>query len=102
MFTILREAQAEIREACAFLDGQSSGLAVRYYDALVQCFDRIAAIPLSYAQLDHSYSGLQYRRALVPDFRYAVIFTADERDVVIVAVMHTSRAPDYWFGRSSV
>jgi len=40
-----------------------------------------------------------YRRALLTVFRYAVIFEMVDDSIVVVAVAHTSRAPNYWLSR---
>ena len=44
----------------------------------------------------------QVRRCLVHRFPYGVIYSVDEQssEVLILAVMHLHRQPDYWSGRS--
>ena len=40
-----------------------------------------------------------FRRALVGVFRYAVIFEMLDDRILVVAVTHTSREPNYWLNR---
>ena len=38
----------------------------------------------------------QVRRCLIKRFRYAVLFEVRSAEILIVAIMHTSRRPGYW------
>ena len=39
--------------------------------------------------------------ALLSVFRYAVVFELVEDETIVVALAHTSRAPNYWLGRQA-
>jgi hypothetical protein len=39
------------------------------------------------------------RKLSVRTFRYAIIYAIDDRGVLVLAVAHGSRRPDYWTGR---
>jgi plasmid stabilization system protein ParE len=43
--------------------------------------------------------GNGMRKRLVHRFPYALLYRVEPAEVVIVAVMHQRRRPDYWLGR---
>ena len=88
-------AVAEIDEACAWYDEQQSGLGDAFRNALSVLIWRIAEAPLSFPRVDG-----ETRRAIVLRFRYAVYFRLHGDDVIIIAVVHSSRHPGRWQGRS--
>jgi plasmid stabilization system protein ParE len=97
---ILAEAEAEIENARQYFNDQSPGLGGRFLDELSQQLDAIIARPLSFPRLETLPKDQPYRRALLTTFRYAVVFEVIGEEVVIVAVPHASREPNYWLGRS--
>jgi plasmid stabilization system protein ParE len=66
---------------------------------LSERLDAIALRPLSFAKLETLPGDQPYRRALLTTFRYAVIFEIIEDGIVVLAVVHASREPNYWLGR---
>lgn len=90
------EAEIEIREARSFLNQQSSELGGRFLKALQAVLDKLAAHPESYPKLETLPFSYPYRRAIVKPFHYVVIFEQLERRILVVAVAHTSRRPNYW------
>ena len=98
---ILAEAQDEILSARQYLNEQSPGLGGKFLDEPIESLNSIATRPLSFAKLETLPEDRPYRRTLIPKYRYAVIFEMFEAEIVVVAVAHTSRGPNYWLGRSS-
>lgn len=39
------------------------------------------------------------RKLFVRAFRYAIVYAIDDRGVLVLAVAHGSRRPDFWTGR---
>jgi plasmid stabilization system protein ParE len=99
MVRILADAEAEIEAARQYLDDRSSRLALRFLADLAKTLAAILARPASFPTLETLPDGMPYRRALLAKFRYAVIFEALPDEIVVVAVAHTSRAPNYWLRR---
>ena len=62
-------------------------------------FQAIRERPLSCAKLETLPADEPYRRALLPTFRYAMVFEVLDAEMVVVAVPHTSREPNYWLKR---
>ena len=40
------------------------------------------------------------RRALVKQFPYGVIYSEEQQEILIIAVMHLHRKPEYWRNRT--
>lgn len=98
---ILAEAEAEIDSARTYLNEQSPGLGGRFLDELTEALDAITSRPFSFGKVETLPDDQPYRRALLTTFRYAVVFEVLEAEIVVVAVAHTSRGPNYWLGRRS-
>jgi plasmid stabilization system protein ParE len=98
---VLAAAEAEIDSARQYLNEQSPGLGARFLDELADALHAIASRPLSFAKLETLPDNQPYRRALLATFRYAVVFEMLDSEILVVAVAHASREPNYWLGRPS-
>jgi plasmid stabilization system protein ParE len=99
---VLGEAEAEIEDARQYLNARSARLARRFLDDLGTTLVAVVTRPQSFPALETLPQGQPYRRALLARFRYAIVFEVLADEIVIVAFAHhTSRAPNYWLGRSS-
>jgi toxin ParE1/3/4 len=96
---ILAEAAAEIESAHEYLTSQASRLGPRFLDDLAETLDAIAERPESFSKLETLPDDAPYRRALLSIFRYAVIFEILSDEVLVVAIAHASREPNYWLNR---
>jgi plasmid stabilization system protein ParE len=96
---ILPEAEEEIEEAREYLNRQSRGLGRRFLDDLAARLADIAATPLRFPKLETLPDDSPFRRALLRVFRYAVVFEILDQEVLVVAVAHCSRKPNYWIRR---
>lgn len=96
---ILAEAEGEIEAARCHLNQQSHELGSRFLDDLAERLAAVAEDPFRFPKLETMPDDQPYRRALLTVFRYAIVFEVLDNTVVVVAVAHTSRAPNYWLGR---
>jgi len=72
-----------------------SGAGLHRFRLLVEAATQnICETPLRYRMI-HA----PFRRCLIPKFPYAVIFSVESDQVLIIAVAHTKRKPGYWAGR---
>ena len=71
--------------------------AYQRYESERAAYDRIAADPLGYQNLE---SGI--RRALLRRFPYAIYFTIEFDIVIVLAVLHVSRDPAEWQRRRRI
>jgi plasmid stabilization system protein ParE len=66
---------------------------------LEQTLDALAEHPERFSNVETLPDDVSYRRALLSIFRYAVVFEILADEVIVVAVAHTSREPNYWLNR---
>ena len=85
------EALAEFDEAIDFDDLESQGLGNRFEEYVQLAVTEIEESPRSWPIYEEG-----IRQHLVSVFPYAILYQEVYDYVLILAVMHTSRDPDYW------
>lgn len=88
------EALAEYEEAARYYADCQDGLELRFIAAVEQAIMQILEAPELWRILEND-----IRRCLTPIFPYAVLYSIETDFVLIIAVMHCHRAPDYWHDR---
>jgi len=91
---VLEVAQHELDEAVSYYNGQVAGLGNAFLLEAVAAIERIRQFPDAWHPLDQNVRRCRLRR-----FPYGLIYHADETGVLVVAVAHTHRRPDYWRDR---
>jgi len=97
---VLKEAELEIESARVWLNRRASDLGSRFLEDLSATFAAIQDRPQSFSRLETMPDNWPYRRALLRTFRYAVIFEELDDEILIVAVAHAGREPNYWLDRT--
>lgn len=87
-------AESELYEALGFLEMRTKGLGRRLLNEVRLTAVRIAEFP----SLGHEIRP-GVRKLAVRTFRYSLVYAIDDRGVLILAVAHGSRRPDYWTDR---
>jgi toxin ParE1/3/4 len=95
---VLAEAENEIESARRYLNEQSAGLGGIFLSDLEGAFAKIVEQPMRFGKLE-TLPDSPYRRALLKQFPYAIVFEVLSDEILVVAVAHSSRAPNYWLGR---
>ncbi|MFY9270580.1 MAG: type II toxin-antitoxin system RelE/ParE family toxin [Candidatus Manganitrophaceae bacterium] len=93
-FTFHPEAKAEFNEAIDYYEECESGLG---YDFAMEVFATVQNVlyyPTSWPVIEED-----VRRCLVNRFPYGVIYSIEQGEIFILAVMHLRRHPDYWKNR---
>ncbi len=85
------KAKAEIKEAAEYYEGCKEGLGQAFLVEIESTIKRISQSPLTWRKI----SG-QFRRCLTKRFPYGIIYSAEENEIFIAAVMHLKRKPEYW------
>jgi plasmid stabilization system protein ParE len=85
------EALEEYQEAALYYAERDPALALRFVEAVEDAIRRILESPERLRVLDED-----VRRCLTHVFPYGVLYTIEPEFILIVAVMHCSREPDYW------
>jgi plasmid stabilization system protein ParE len=86
------DAEAELRGAVAWYNGQRKGLGRRFAQAVRGTLSRLAKAPEAHAKV---YGDV--RRALVAGFpSYIVYYVLEPAQVTVFSVFHSSRDPRIW------
>jgi plasmid stabilization system protein ParE len=85
------EALEEYEEAAHFYARQQPGLDLRFIVSVENAIGVILEDPLRWRPFDED-----VRRCFTHVFPYGILYTIERDYVLIVAVAHCSREPDYW------
>jgi plasmid stabilization system protein ParE len=95
---ILPAASLDIADSAQWYNGQQKGLGKRFTTQLRNIIKRARANPRAFpVRYDNT------RTALLEDFPFMIHYQVDEdsRQIIIAAVLHTSRNPDIWAQRKN-
>jgi toxin ParE1/3/4 len=84
-------AEEEMIHAVGYYEAQQQKLGRRFLAAVQDSINRIVINPEAYSPV---YPGI--RRCIVKSFPFGIIFRQEKEKIIIVAVMHLHRDPDYW------
>lgn len=90
----LPEAEQEMLEAAIYYQSQASGLGVDYLSEAEHAVQAIAESPMTWPIIEG-----EIRRRLIRRFPFGILYRIEPERIVIVAVAHLRRRPDYWRGR---
>ena len=90
-FRYLLPAEEEMTEAAIFYEEQAQGLGAEFLDDVQSTIDRLLENPM----LGHAVVG-DLRRSLLSRFPYSLIYAIEPEDLLVIAVAHQRRRPDYW------
>ncbi len=92
--TFLLPAESELDDAWAWYENQLPGLGRRFLDEVRQGRAQILAFPNAWHPLE---GGI--RRYRLKRFPYGLIYSVESNEIVVIAVAHLHREPDYWRDR---
>ena len=90
----LEIAETELDEAIRWYDAQALGLGDVFLVEILAAVHRITLYPEAWHLL-----GDGVRRCRLTRFPYGLIYTVDKNDILVLAVAHLHRQPDYWRDR---
>jgi len=90
----LTPARRELLEAVKYYEKQRTGLGKDFRNEVQSTIERIVAFPLGWSLLD-----AEVRRCQTKQFPYGIIYTIENNDIIIIAVAHLHREPEYWKAR---
>ena len=85
------EARAEFKEATLYYSEKSPSLGLAFYSEVESAIQGIVENPFLYRVIDED-----VRRCLTKRFPYAILYSIEDRYILILAVMHCGREPSYW------
>jgi toxin ParE1/3/4 len=87
-------ARRELLSEVAYYNGKEPGLGARFTLAVEEAAARALAFPLTGSPASQS-----TRRVFVKNFPFAIVYRPDSEGIVIFAVAHHRRLPEYWQSR---
>lgn len=93
-FRFLPPSEAELLEEISYYSAIRAELGRKFEQAVADAVRKAVAHPEQGAPRSRN-----TRRWLVKGFPFGIIYRAREDEVLIVAVAHLRRKPDYWAGR---
>jgi plasmid stabilization system protein ParE len=87
-------ARREFLAEVVYYNGKEPGLGARFAGAVEDATARAVAFPLT-----GSLAPKNTRRAFIKDFPFALVYRPDENGIIIFALAHHSRHPEYWQAR---
>jgi toxin ParE2 len=90
----LEIAEIELDDAVQWYGAQGPGLGNAFLIEVLSAANRIARFPQTWHPL-----GEGVRRCRLSRFPYGLIYTIENNDILVLAVAHLHRRPDYWRNR---
>ena len=88
-------ARNELSEAISYYNAQRQNLGSEFREEAWETIQRIRSFPTAWQALSTSIHRCQMNR-----FPYGLIYAALRDEIVIIAVAHLHRAPEYWRHRA--
>jgi plasmid stabilization system protein ParE len=92
----VRAAREELATAVRWFEEQRSGLGAEFYGEVVATTDRLRAFPEGGTPISPDQLT---RRVIVSRFPYQVVYRLTPTEIVVLAVAHLKRRPNYWKDR---
>jgi plasmid stabilization system protein ParE len=93
-----REAEDDVVDAAAWYDEQSAGLGEAFLAAIHRCAEALPRRATHRRHPIHGHRGVMV--AMVHRFPYRLFYLVDDGSTLVVfAVAHDGRHPDYWVHR---
>ena len=93
-------AAAELNEAAQWYEDRQPGLGDRFLHAVADAVDAICQDPLRHPPLPRTFASRTVFRRLLKGFPYGIVYEVRADELLVLAVAHTSRRPNYWNRRS--
>ena len=90
----LEPAERELLDAIAYYNDQINGLGFEFAIEVQKTIERIINYPESWVKL-----SARTRKCRCNRFPYNVIYFKEDPSILIVAIMHSKRKPNYWQNR---
>ncbi|MCU0645165.1 MAG: type II toxin-antitoxin system RelE/ParE family toxin [bacterium] len=84
-------AQKELEDSIFFYELEQRGLGRRFKDEVRHAIDRIVKSPKAWPV-----ERGEVRKCFVHKFPYKVLYSVQKDDIVVLAIAHQHRKPDYW------
>jgi plasmid stabilization system protein ParE len=93
--TFLPDAQKELLNSVTFYEQKDDGLGSKFLDEIEVTIQLISTYPEAGILLNE-----YARRVLLNGFPYALVYRISDNQIIILAVMHLRRKPNFWVKRT--
>ena len=93
--TFLAEARREFLAEVAYYEKLQVGLGIRFRTSVEKSTSIAAAFPLA-----GSACAAGTRRVVIKDFPFSLVYRPEADGIVVFALAHFRRQPEYWLSRS--
>ncbi len=90
-FSFHPEAEEEFNKAIEYYEEVEPGLGYDFALEIYSTIQRSVEFPKAWSVIEG-----EIRRSLVRRFPYGVLYSEEQKEIFIVAVMNLHRNPDYW------
>lgn len=90
----LKLAKLEFHTSITYYEQQEKGLGKKFQKDIQASINRIKNFPNSYQKVSN-----QIRRCTLHRFPYNILYLFEENTILIVAIAHQHRVPEYWIER---
>jgi plasmid stabilization system protein ParE len=88
------DALEDLEEATRFYFQRDPQVEIRFAECIDNAIEQVTSRPISWPIIESD-----VRSFVVEIFPYSLLYTIDEDHIVILAVAHHSRHPEYWKDR---
>ncbi len=92
---VLQQAEWESRDAAVWYDERLQGLGTAFLDEYQSALERIEFDPALFGRLETVAEPGEIRRLLLRRFPYMVVYEILRDEVLVLAVAHVNRQPNY-------
>lgn len=85
------EAEVELISATNYYENMEIGLGYDFAREILSTINRIVAFPKAWPEIEPN-----IRRSLVRRFPYGILYSEDRGTILVIAVMHLHREPNFW------
>jgi len=96
---VLAPAEVELAEGALWYEDRKRGLGEELIDEYQDAILRILAGPRSCSRLETTRSRREIRRCFLKRFPYYVAYEIRDGEIVVLAVAHAKRRPNYFLRR---
>lgn len=91
---VLEPARVELQEAIDHYNQKKAGLGAEFEQEVDQAIERILMLPHAWTPLRNN-----IRRCRTNRFPYGIVYHPRDDEIIVLAIMHLHREPDYWENR---
>ena len=90
----LSPANVELDEAISYYDHELPGLGFRFFQEVYSAVERICLFPEGWAKI-----GKITRRCRLKSFPYALLYSIEQDEIIVLSVANLHRNPDHYKDR---